>query len=77
MRFHLTDSNGSAIEATSPQNMYMAPYSTNCRERGYLARGVYPTEGTSRMRTARVKSSKKSGKLDHGHEEETSQTRPN
>ena len=27
----------------------------DCRERGYHARGVYPTQDTSRMGTARVK----------------------
>ena len=51
-----------------------------CRERGSHARGVYPTQDTSRMGTARVKqeeeeadtriqeSSKKSGKRNVGTE---------
>ena len=56
------------------------------RERGSHARGMYPTQDTSRMRTARVKqeeeadkqeSSKKSGRYERGHEGEKSQTRPN
>ena len=34
---------------------YKGPFSTDCRERGFHARGVYPTQDTSRMRTARAK----------------------
>ena len=33
----------------------------NCRERGSHARGVYPTQDTSRMRIARVKQKVRSG----------------
>ena len=52
------------------------------RERGSHARGVYPTQYSSRMETARVKqevgadirimqeSSKKSGRKEHRHEAE-------
>ena len=54
------------------------------RERGSHARGVYPTQHTSRMGTAKMKgeeetdtrimheSSKKSGRKESGHEEEKS-----
>ena len=34
---------------------YKVPFSMGCRERGSHTRGVYPTQGTSRMGTARVK----------------------
>ena len=34
---------------------YKRPFSMDCRERGSHARGVYPTQGTFRMETARVK----------------------
>ena len=34
---------------------YKGISSMDCRERGSYARGVYPTQYTSRMRTARVK----------------------
>ena len=59
------------------------------RERGSRARGVYPTQDTLRMGTARVKkeeetdtrimkeSSNKSGRKERGREGEKSQTRPN
>ena len=59
------------------------------RGRGSHVRGVYPTQETSRMGTARVKqeeetdtrimqeSSRKSRRKERGHEEEKSQTRPN
>ena len=64
------------------------PFSINYREQGPHARGVYPTQYTSRKRTARAKqeeqadarimrSNKKSGRKEHGHEGEKSQTRPN
>ena len=58
------------------------------RDRGSHAQGVYPTQYSSRMETARVKqeeetdrriiqeSSKKSGRKEWGHEEEESQTKP-
>ena len=61
----------------------------DCGERGSRARGVYPTQDTSRMATARVKqeeeadtrimrgSSKEFGRNELGHEREKSQTRPN
>ena len=57
------------------------------RERGSRARGVYPTQYTSRMRTVRVKQEKEADKNDareysknserkeRGHEREKSQTR--
>ena len=52
---------------------------------GSYARGVYLTQDTSRMETARVKqeeeadknNSKKSGRKEHRHEEKKTQTRPN
>ena len=59
------------------------------RERGSHARGVYPTQYTSRMGAARVKqeeetdtrimkeSSRKSARMERGHEGAKSQTRPN
>ena len=59
------------------------------RERGSHARGVYPTQYTSRMETVRVKqeeeadtrimqeSNKKSGRKELGHEGKKSQTKPN
>ena len=34
---------------------YKRPFSMNCRERGSHARGVYSTQGTSRMGTAKAK----------------------
>ena len=34
---------------------FKGPFSINCRERGSDARGVYPTQDTLRMGTARVK----------------------
>ena len=34
---------------------YKGPFSMDCRERGSHARGVYPTQYTSRMGTARMK----------------------
>ena len=61
----------------------------NYRKRGSHARGVYPTQYTSRMGTLKVKqeeetntgimleSSEKSGRKERGHEEEKSQTRSN
>ena len=58
----------------------------NCRERGSHARGMYHTQYTSRMETARakeeegadtIKSSMKYGRKDRGHYKwEKSQTRP-
>ena len=34
---------------------YVGPFSRDCRDRGSHARGVYPTQDTSRMGTARAK----------------------
>ena len=57
---------------------YGGPYSIDCRERGTHARGVYPTQDTSSMGTAKVKqeeqtdtrimreSSTKSGRKERG-----------
>ena len=70
---------------------YAGPFSMGYRERGSNALGVYPTQDTSRVGTARVKqeeeadtrimqeSSLKYGKKERGHQGESppSQTRPN
>ena len=67
---------------------YKEPFSIHYREWRSHARGVYPTQETSRITTARVKeekeadtrimqeSNKKSGRKERGHEGEKSQTRP-
>ena len=34
---------------------YAEPFSVDCRDRGSHARGVYPTQDTSRLGTAREK----------------------
>ena len=34
---------------------YKGPFSIDCRERGFHARGVYPAQYTSHMETARMK----------------------
>ena len=80
---------------STPQSLILKDQNTRdhsawtIRERGSHARGVYPTQYTSRMGAAKMKweeeaetrimqeSSKKSGRKESGHEEEKSYTRPN
>ena len=45
----------SQYKVVANKTKYKGPISTDCRDRGSQARGVYPTQDTSRMRTARVK----------------------
>ena len=44
-----------AAETLQKTKQYNGPFSMDCRERRFHARGVYPTQDTSLMRTARVK----------------------
>ena len=43
------------VNSVVPRPKYKGPFSMDCREQGSRARGVYPTQDTSRMGTARVK----------------------
>ena len=77
--------------AMFPASKYEGPSGLDYRERGSHARGVHPTQDTSRMGTPTVKqeeetdtgiivqeSSKKSGSEERGrYKGEKSQTRPN
>ena len=55
--FHLLSRVQSSLRSTRVVHRpkYMIPFSMDCRERGSHARGVYLTQDTSLMGTARVK----------------------
>ena len=54
---------------------YRGPASTDCRDRGSHARGVYPSQDTSRMGTATVKQEEEADTRIIAKEEEEQDTR--
>ena len=50
------------MQSRSKIPKYKGPFSMDCRERGSYARGVYPTQDTSRMGTVRVKQEEETDK---------------